>query len=182
MWGLQAQGADPLKGQGEAQVPGFVAYFCSLKTKKIPASGWRFFHMYGAIWGRSCFLYCSHGNPLLTRREGRWGNGCLSLPPSFSVLTGQKVADGSQGAGLLSSGLRNLHLEEACLLVEHRPENISFHIPSPWSKVRPHWETFHDHGLFLSQGAGRLLPDQAKGRHWSATLGVSSQVRPIGRE
>ena len=121
--------------------------------------------MYGAIWGRSCSLYCSHAIPLLTITEGGWGNGCLSLPPSSSVLTGQKVADGFQGAGFLSSGLRNLHLEEACLLVEHRAENISFHLPSPWSEIRPHWETFPDHCLFLSQGAGRLLPDQVKVLH-----------------
>ena len=138
--------------------------------------------MYGAIWGCSCLLYCSHANPLLTLIEGGWGNGCLSLPPSSSVLTGQKVADGFQGAGFLSSGLRNLHFEEACFLLEHRAENISFHIPSPRSEIQAHWETLHDHCLFLSRGAGRLLPDQVKVLHWYVTLGVNFQIRPIGRE
>lgn len=133
------------------------------------------------VWsylGPFLLSYCSHANPLLSIKDCGCGNGCLSLPPSSLVLTGEKVADGFQVAGFLSSGLRNLHLEEACLLVEHRAENISFHIPSSWSEIRPHWETFHDGCLFLSQGAGRLLPDQVKVLHWYVILGVNFQ--PLG--
>ena len=53
--------------------------------------------------------------------------GCLSIPSSSSVLSREDVADGFQIAGSVLPGLRNLHLEKACLLVEHKAENISFH-------------------------------------------------------
>ena len=43
------------------------------------------------------------------------------------MLSGEEIADGFQIAGSVLPGLRNLHLEKACLLVEHKAENISFH-------------------------------------------------------
>ena len=44
------------------------------------------------------------------------------------MLTGEEVADSFQIAGFVSPGLRNLHWEKACVLVECRAENILFHI------------------------------------------------------
>ena len=43
------------------------------------------------------------------------------------MLTREKVANGFQIAGFVSPGFRNLHLENACLLIECTAENISFH-------------------------------------------------------
>ena len=42
------------------------------------------------------------------------------------LLTGEEVADGFGIGGFVSPGLRNFYLEKACLLVEHKVENISF--------------------------------------------------------
>ena len=47
-------------------------------------------------------------------------DGHLSHPSSPQPLLG--LAD-----GFVSPGLRNLHLEKACFLIECRAENISFH-------------------------------------------------------
>ena len=52
-------------------------------------------------------------------------NHCLF---GSSALTREEVADGFQIAGFVSTGLRNLHSEKACVLVECSAENISFHI------------------------------------------------------
>ena len=50
-------------------------------------------------------------------------------PPlrQFLSTMWEEVADGFQIAGFVASALRNLHLEKACLLVEHKAENISCH-------------------------------------------------------
>lgn len=85
VWGLQGTGADPLKGQGEAQVPGFVA---SRQRKFLLQGGVSFICM-ELSGAEPCFLYCSHANPLLTRREGRWGMAVFTSP-SFGCLLGRK--------------------------------------------------------------------------------------------
>ena len=56
-----------------------------------------------------------------------WGWLPLTLL-QFLMLTREKVAHGFQIAGFVSPGFRNLHLEKACLLIEHTAENIAFHI------------------------------------------------------
>ena len=55
-------------------------------------------------------------------------DGRLTHLLNSSALTREEVADGFQIAGFISPGLRNLHLEKACLLVEPRAENILFYI------------------------------------------------------
>ena len=55
-------------------------------------------------------------------------DGRLTHLLNSSALTTGEVADGFQIAGFISPGLRNLHLEKACLLVEPRAENILFYI------------------------------------------------------
>ena len=54
-------------------------------------------------------------------------DGSLSHPPSSSALPRDEVAGGFQIAGFVSPGLRNFYLEKACLLVEYKAGNISFH-------------------------------------------------------
>ena len=54
-------------------------------------------------------------------------DGRLTHPLNSSALTREEAADGFQIAGFISPALRNLHLEKACLLVEHRAQNVSFH-------------------------------------------------------
>ena len=54
-------------------------------------------------------------------------DGSLSHPPSLSVLPREEVADVFRVAGFVSPGLRNFYLEKACLLVECKAGNVSFH-------------------------------------------------------
>ena len=56
-----------------------------------------------------------------------WRIAASQYPPVPPRLPGRKVANGFPIAGYVSPGLRNLHLEKACLLVEHKAENISCH-------------------------------------------------------
>ena len=75
-------------------------------------------------------------------------DGHLSHPPRSPVLTREEVADGFQIDGFVSPGLRNLHLEKPCLLVEQKysisheseSEILLSHVPlcdpmgcSPWN-------------------------------------------------
>ena len=46
--------------------------------------------------------------------------------PQLLIAIWEDVAGGFHIAGFFSPGLRYLHLENACFLVEHRAENISF--------------------------------------------------------
>ena len=58
-------------------------------------------------------------------------DGGLSDSPCSSVLLWEEVADGFQIADFVSPVFRNLHIENDCLLVEHKVENISFHSRYP---------------------------------------------------
>ena len=53
-------------------------------------------------------------------REGKCGGWLPLTSPSSSALIEEEVADGFQIAGFVSPGLRNLHLEKPCLLVEQK--------------------------------------------------------------
>ena len=68
-----------------------------------------------------------------------WWMAACKYPPVPQGLPGRKVANGFQIAGCFSPRLRNLHLEKACLLVEHKAENISFHTGNSYrSSVMTH--------------------------------------------
>ena len=100
-----------------------------------------------ALWGKSYFI----GHILITCLPQEMANvadGHLSHPPRSSVLTREEVVDGFQIAGFVSPGLRNLHLEKPCLLVEQKysisheseSEMLLSHVPlcdpmgcSPWN-------------------------------------------------
>jgi len=45
-----------------------------------------------AIWGQSCFPYCSHTNSLFTVKDGEYGG--WPPPPNSSVFTEEEVANG----------------------------------------------------------------------------------------
>ena len=99
------------------------------------------------LWGQSYFI----GHILITCLPQEMTNvadGHLSHPPRSPVLTREEVADGFQIDGFVSPGLRNLHLEKPCLLVEQKysisheseSEILLSHVPlcdpmgcSPWN-------------------------------------------------
>ena len=72
-------------------------------------------------------LSYSHINSLFTVWEANVADGRLPHPPAPQCLLRKKKLMASKYPALFSPGLRNLHLEKACLLVEGRGENISFH-------------------------------------------------------
>ena len=84
------------------------------------------FHMYLSIWGQSCFLYYYI---LFFDYHKRWWMITSYILPTLQCLliTGEEVADGFRIGGFVSPGLINFYLEKACLLVECKAENISFH-------------------------------------------------------
>ena len=67
---------------------------------------------------------CWHTNSLFTVRDGWFGKWPPLASPQL-LRTEEEVADGFQIAGFVSPGLKNLHLEKACLPVECRAESIS---------------------------------------------------------
>ena len=48
----------------------------------------------------------------------------------------------------------------SCLLIWHEIFHVT--VPPHGHELGHIWKTFHDHHVFLSHGAGRLIPDQAK--------------------
>ena len=75
------------------------------KDASVRACWNHFFQVHLSIWGQSCFLHCSHTNSLVYLK--RWP------PLTCPLLLGTYQ---EEVAGFVSSGLRHLHLEEACLL------------------------------------------------------------------
>ena len=71
---------------------------------------------------------------------------CLSHTPIFSSLFWEELADDFQMVGFVLLGLRNLHLEKACLLVEYRTENISFH---KWDYFIQNQYRMRQNGIFV---------------------------------
>ena len=106
------------------------------------------FLSYGSSSLGQILLYWSHSNYLFTTRDGKCGRWPPLTSPRSSVLTREEVVDGFQIAGFVSPGLRNLHLEKPCLLVEQKysisheseSEMLLSHVPlcdpmgcSPWN-------------------------------------------------
>ena len=87
-----------------------------------------FFPMHLAIWGQSCFLYCSHTNSWFTFRDGKSGQWPTHPPSQLLCTSWRESRWWLPNSWLCFTWAWKFACGKGLFTVEHKIENISFQI------------------------------------------------------